>query len=141
MLKEFRDFIARGNVLELAVAVIIGVAFGKVVTSLVEGVLMPPIGALLGNVDFSSLFVVLDRSKGVPASLEAAKTAGVPVIAYGAFLNEVISFVIVAFAVFLIVKQANRFKGKVAVTTKPCPKCLTDIPIAATRCRACGADL
>jgi large conductance mechanosensitive channel len=141
MLKEFKDFVARGNVLDLAVAVIIGAAFGKIVGSLVDGVLMPPIGLLLGNVDFSSLFIVLDRSKGVPESLAAAKTAGVPVIAYGAFINDVVNFLIVAFAVFLVVKQANRFKAPVAATTRPCPKCLSSIPIKATRCAACCADL
>jgi large conductance mechanosensitive channel len=141
MLKEFRDFIARGNVLDLAVAVIIGAAFGRIVTSLVEGVLMPPIGMLLGNVDFSSLFLILDSSRGTPASLAEAKAAGVPVIAYGAFINEIVTFVIIAFAVFLVVKQANRFKGPVAASTKPCPKCLSAIPIAATRCSACCVDL
>ena len=141
MLKEFREFVARGNVLDLAVAVIIGAAFGRIVTSLVEGVLMPPIGMLLGNVDFSSLFLILDNSRGTPASLAEAKAAGVPVIAYGAFLNEVVSFLIVAFAVFLVVKQANRFKGPVAASTKPCPKCLSAIPVGATRCAACCVDL
>jgi large conductance mechanosensitive channel len=141
MLKEFREFIARGNVLDLAVAVIIGAAFGKIIASLVEGVLMPPIGLALGNVDFSSLFIVLDHSKGTPESLAAAKSAGVPVIAYGAFINDVVNFVIVAFAIFLIVKQANRFKGPVAASTKECPKCLSAIPLAARRCSACCADL
>jgi large conductance mechanosensitive channel len=141
MWKEFREFIARGNVLDLAVAVIIGVAFGKIVTSLVEGVLMPPIGVVLGKVDFSSLFVVLDHAKGAPASLAAAKAAGVPVIAYGAFLNDVVNFLIVAFVVFLLVKQANRLKGPVAVITKECPKCLTAIALKASRCSACCADL
>jgi large conductance mechanosensitive channel len=141
MLKEFRDFIARGNVLDLAVAVIIGAAFGKIVTSLVDGVLMPPIGMILGNVGFSDLFIVLDRSKAAVASLAQAKAAGVPVIAYGAFLNDVVNFLIVAFAIFLVVKQANRFKGPIAATTKPCPKCLSAIPLAATRCSACCADL
>ncbi len=142
MLKEFRDFIARGNVLDLAVAVIIGAAFGKIVSSLVDGIIMPPIGMALGNVDFSSLFVVLDHSKGTPESLAAAKAAGVPVIAYGAFINDVITFLIIAFAVFLIVKQANRFKKPVAApATKECPKCLTSIPAAARRCSACCADL
>lgn len=141
MLKEFRDFIARGNVLDLAVAVIIGAAFGRIVTSLVEGVLMPPIGMLLGNVDFSSLFLILDSSRGTPASLAEAKAAGVPVIAYGAFINEIVTFMIIAFAVFLVVKQANRFKGPVAASTKPCPKCLSAIPIGATRCSACCVDL
>ncbi len=141
MLQEFKAFIARGNVLDLAVAVIIGAAFGKIVTSLVEGLLMPPLGMLLGGVDFSSLFVVLDRSKGIPASLAEAKTAGVPVFAYGAFINEVINFLIIAFAIFLIVKQANRFKAPVAVTTKECPRCLSTIPLNAKRCASCCADL
>lgn len=142
MLKEFRDFIARGNVLDLAVAVIIGAAFGKLVSSLVDGIIMPPIGMALGNVDFSSLFIVLDHSKPTPESLAAAKAAGVPVIAYGAFLNDVITFLIIAFVVFLIVKQTNRFKRPVAVpATKECPKCLTPIPVAARRCSACCADL
>jgi large conductance mechanosensitive channel len=141
MLKEFRQFIARGNVLDLAVAVIIGAAFGKIVTSLVEGVLMPPLGLVLGNVDFSSLFIVLDHSKGTPASLAQAKTAGVPVIAYGAFLNDVVNFLILAFVIFLLVKQANRLKGPVAATTSPCPKCLSNIPIGARRCAACCSDL
>lgn len=142
MLKEFRDFIARGNVLDLAVAVVIGAAFGRIVTSLVGGVLMPPIGMLLGGVDFSSLFLVLDSSRGVPASLAEANAAGVPVIAYGAFINEVINFLIVALAIFLVVKQANRFKAPPpAATTKDCPKCLSKIPLAATRCSACCADL
>ncbi len=141
MLKEFREFIARGNVLDLAVAVIMGAAFGRIITALVEGVLMPPIGLALGNVDFSSLFVVLDHSKGTPESLAAAKTAGIPVIAYGAFINEIVNFVIVAFAIFLIIRQANRFKGPVAASTKECPKCLSAIPLAARRCSACCADL
>src|ERR687886_611174 len=103
MLKEFREFIARGNVIDLAVAVIIGAAFGKIVTSLVEGIIMPPIGLLLGKIDFASLFYVLDTSKGQPISLADAKAKGVPVIAYGAFLNDVVNFLIVAFVVFLIV--------------------------------------
>ena len=130
MLKEFRDFIARGNVIDLAVAVIIGAAFGKIVNTLVEGVLMPPLGMLLGNVDFSSLFVVLDHSKGTPASIAAAKAAGIPVIAYGLFINDVVNFLILAFAVFMIVKQANRFKKAPPVSTKSCPRCLSAIPLA-----------
>jgi large conductance mechanosensitive channel len=141
MAREFRDFIARGNVLDLAVAVIIGAAFGRIVTTLVEGVLMPPLGMVLGNVDFSSLFIVLDHSKPTPASLEAAKAAGVPVIAYGLFLNEVVNFLIVAFAIFLVVKQANRFKKAPPVLSKSCPRCLSAIPLAALRCSACCADL
>jgi large conductance mechanosensitive channel len=141
MFQEFRAFISRGNVVDLAVAVIVGAAFGRIVTSLVEGVLMPPLGMLLGGVDFSSLFVILDHTKGTPASLAEARTAGVPVIAYGAFINDVINFLIVAFAVFMIVKQANRLKGPVAVSTKQCSRCLTTIPLNAKRCAACCVDL
>jgi large conductance mechanosensitive channel len=141
MLNEFRAFINRGNVLDLAVAVVIGAAFGRVVTAFVEGVLMPPLGLLLGRVDFSSLFVLLDASKGVPASLAQAKELGVPVVAYGAFVNEIVHFLIVGFAVFLLVRQANRFKAPAAVTTKPCPRCVTAIPLAATRCPACCVDI
>jgi large conductance mechanosensitive channel len=141
MLNEFRTFIARGNVLDLAVAVVIGAAFGRIVTAFVDGVLTPPLGLLMGRVDFSSLFLVLDRSKGTPASLAQAKEAGIPVLAYGAFVNEVINFVIVGFAVFLLVRQANRFKGPVVETTRPCPHCLTAIPIGASRCAACCSDL
>lgn len=141
MLKEFRAFIARGNVLDLAVAVVIGAAFGRVVTAFVEGIFTPPLGLLMGRVDFSGLFVVLDYSRGAPASLAQAKEAGIPVMAYGAFINEVLNFVIVGFAVFLIVQQANRFKTEAPVTTRPCPRCLTAIPLSATRCAACCADL
>jgi len=143
VIKEFREFIHRGNVIDLAVAVVIGAAFGRIVTSLVDGILMPPLGLLLARVDFSSLFVVLDSSKGVPASLADAKTQGVPVVAYGAFVNEIVNFVIVAFAVFLLVKQANRLKGPPpAAITKTCPLCLSDkVPLKATRCASCCADL
>ena len=144
MVKEFREFIARGNVLDLAVAVIIGAAFGRIVTALVEGVLMPPLGLLMGGVDFSSLFVVLDSSKGIPVSLAEAKAKGVPVVAYGAFLNEIVNFLIIAFAVFLIVKQASRFNKpapELAPATKACPLCLSIIPIGARRCASCCADL
>lgn len=140
MLKEFRDFIARGNVLDLAVAVIIGAAFGKIITSLVEGVIMPPIGMLLGNVDFSNL--IIDLSGQHPASLADAKAKGLPVIAYGAFLNDVIIFVIVAFVVFLVVKAVNKAKREEpAATTKDCPYCLSSIPLAATRCSGCTSEL
>jgi large conductance mechanosensitive channel len=142
MLKEFRDFIARGNVVDLAVAVIIGAAFGKIVTSLVESILMPPIGLLLGRVDFSSLFVVLDYSKGVPASLAEARLRAVPVVAYGAFLNDVINFLIIAFAIFIVVKQVNRFKAAPPLpTTRECPLCLSTIPMKARRCASCCADV
>src|SRR5687767_13950300 len=139
MIKEFRDFIARGNVIDLAVAVIIGAAFGKIVTTLVEGVLMPPIGLLLGGVDFSSLFVVLDTSKGVPASLAEAKAMGIPVLAYGQLLNDLIGFLIVALAVFFLVKQVNRLKGPVPppAPMKECPFCASAIPVKARRCPHC----
>jgi len=140
MLKEFKEFIARGNIIDLAVAVIIGVAFGKIVTSLVDGIIMPPIGLLLGKIEFASLFVVLDSAKGVPVSLAEAKTKGIPVLAYGAFINDIINFLIVAFVVFLLVKMVNRFR-KTDVSTKDCPHCLTAIPVAATRCSGCCADL
>ena len=146
MFKEFKEFIARGNVIDLAVAVVIGAAFTKIVTSLVEGVIMPPIGLLLGGVDFSSLFVALDKSKGIPASLAEAKTNGIPVLAYGQFINDVISFLIVALVVFLIVRQVNRLWSKQdaadeAPTTKDCPHCLSTIPLLATRCKDCTAEL
>jgi large conductance mechanosensitive channel len=140
MLKEFKEFIARGNVIDLAVGIIIGVAFGKLVTSLVEGIIMPPIGLLLGKIDFASLFYVLDSSKGVPVSLAEAKTKGVPIIAYGAFINDLVNFVIVAFVVFLLVKLVNKIRRK-DVSMKDCPECLTSIPLAARRCAACTAEL
>ena len=143
MLKEFKAFLSRGNVIDLAVAVIIGAAFGKIVTTLVEGVLMPPIGLVLGKVDFSSLFIALDRSKAIPESLKAAKDAGIPVIAYGQLLNEIISFLIVALAVFVVVKQASRFKppDAPATPTKECPFCASAIPVKATRCPNCTSAL
>lgn len=141
MLKEFREFINRGNVIDLAVAVIIGAAFGRIVSALVEQILMPPLGLLLGGVDFSDLFIVLDDSRGVPVSLAQATEMGVPVLAYGAFINEVVNFLIIAFAIFLIVRQVNRFRAPAEVTTKACPRCTTAIPLAASRCPACCADL
>src|SRR5881392_739495 len=112
MLKEFKEFLSRGNVVDLAVAVIIGAAFGKIVTSLVEGIIMTPIGLLLGKVDFASLFLVLDHSKGQPISLADAKAKGIPVIAYGAFINDIVNFVIIAFVIFLIIKSVNRMRRK-----------------------------
>src|SRR6267142_4308449 len=139
MLKEFRDFIARGNVLDLAVAVIIAAAFGKIISSLVDGIIMPPIGLLLGKVDFANLFI--DLSGAHPASLAEAKTKGLPVIAYGTFLNDVISFVIIAFVVFLIIRQVNKRKAPAVVATKNCPYCLSEIPQAATRCSGCCGEL
>ena len=147
MLKEFREFIARGNVIDLAVGVIIGAAFGRIVTTLVDGVLMPPLGMMLGRVDFASLLVVLDSSKGIPASLAEAKAMGIPVIAYGQFINDVIAFVLVALAVFILVKQVNRIKsgqapqGSEAPTTRECPFCVSTIPVKATRCPNCTSQV
>ena len=147
MLKEFRDFIARGNVMDLAIGVIIGAAFGKIVTTLVEGVMMPPLGLALGRVDFASLFYVLDGSKGIPASLVEAKTKGIPIIAYGQLFNDIVSFLIVALAVFLLVKQVNRIKSAVkdapaaAPVTKECPFCASTVSIKATRCPQCTSTI
>jgi large conductance mechanosensitive channel len=140
MLKEFKEFIARANVIDLAIGVIIGAAFGKIVTSLVEGIIMPPIGLLLGKVDFASLLYVLDNSKGMPASLADAKTKGIPVVAYGAFINDLVNFLIIALVIFLLIKVVNRIRRK-DPSTKDCPHCLTAIPVAATRCSGCCADL
>ena len=140
MLKEFKAFIARANIVDLAVAVVIGVAFGKIVTSLVDGIIMPPIGLLLGKVDFASLFYVLDKSKGVPVSLTEAKTRAIPVIAYGAFINDIVNFLIIALVIFLLVKLVNKLR-KTDPSTKDCPYCLTKIPIKATRCSGCCAEL
>ena len=148
MWKEFRTFIARGNVVDLAVGVIIGAAFGKIVTTLVEGVIMPPLGLVLNHVDFASLFVTLDRSKGIPQSLADAKAKGIPVIAYGQLINDVIGFLIVAFVVFLLVKEVNRIKDTVegpppeaAAATKTCPFCISTIDVKATRCPQCTSPL
>ena len=142
MFKGFREFIMRGNVLDLAVAVIIGAAFGKIVTSLVNDILMPPLGLVLKNVDFSNLFV--DLSGNHPATLALAKTAGDPTINYGIFLNNVIDFVIVAFVIYLLINTANKMKRAPAPadpTTKECPFCHTNIPIKATRCPNCTSTL
>ena len=141
MLKEFKEFIARGNVIDLAIAIVIGAAFGKIVTSLVEGVIMPPIGMLLGKADFSNLFI--DLSGQNPVSLAEAQQKALPVIAYGRFLNDIISFLIIAFVVFLVVKAVNRLRAAPPPppNTKDCPRCLTAIPLEATRCSACCVDL
>ena len=142
MLKEFREFAARGNVIDLAVALIIGAAFGKIVTSLVNDLLMPPVGMALGRVDFADLFVALDG--GTYASVEAAKAAGAPTVNYGLFINTIIEFVIVAFAVFLIVKQINRLRGPAPVPvdeTRECPLCLSRIPRKARRCANCTSEV
>ena len=141
MLKEFKEFIARGNVIDLAVAVVIGAAFGKIVTSLVEGVIMPPIGLALGKADFSNLFI--DISGQNPVSLADAQLRGLPVIAYGRFINDIVNFLIIAWVIFLIVKAVNRLREAPPPppNTKDCPRCMTAIPLAATRCSACCVDL
>jgi large conductance mechanosensitive channel len=148
MWKEFREFIARGNVMDLAVGVIIGAAFGKIVTTLVEGILMPPIGLLLGRIDFSSLFYLLDSSRGAPASLADAKAKAIPVVAYGQLMNDLVNFLIVALAVFVLVKQVNRIKSSVdkpgaaaGPTTRECPYCASTISIKAKRCPQCTSQL
>jgi large conductance mechanosensitive channel len=144
MLKEFKEFVMKGNVLDMAVGVIIGVAFGKIVSSMVSDVLMPPIGLLMGKVEFSSLFINLSES--TYPSLAAAKTAGAPTINYGLFLQAVLDFIIVAFVVFLLVRQVNRYRRQsevaaAAPTTRDCPHCLLSIPIRATRCAHCTSDV
>ncbi|HEU4500177.1 MAG TPA: large conductance mechanosensitive channel protein MscL [Nitrospira sp.] len=142
MLKEFKEFAMKGNVLDMAIGVIIGAAFGKIVTSLVSDVLMPPIGLLMGQVDFSSLF--LNLSSTPQPSLAAAKAAGTPTINYGVFLQTVLDFIIIAFVIFMLVKQINRLKkpaAPAAPTTKDCPLCLSTIPIKATRCAHCTSSV
>ncbi len=142
MLDDFKKFVARGNVLDLGVAVIIGGAFGAIVTSLVNDVVMPPIGLILGHVDFKELFVTLN-GQSYP-TLAAAKTAAAPVIAYGQFLNTVINFLIVAFVIFMVVRSASKLQRKpapAAPTTKDCAYCCTAIPIQAKRCPNCTSQL
>ena len=143
MLKEFKEFAMRGNVMDLAVGVIIGAAFGKIVSSLVEDVLMPPIGQLLGKVDFSGLFISLDGKSY--DSLLAAKAVHAATLNYGIFLNTVVNFLIVAFVVFIVVQQMNRLTKKAeapaAPTTKDCPQCAMAIPLAAKRCGHCTSQL
>ena len=143
MLKEFKEFAMRGNVLDLAVGVIIGAAFGKIIASLVDDVLMPPLGRMLGHMDFSNLFVNLsDKSF---ETIAAAKAAGAPTLNYGNFINTIINFLIVAFAIFLLVRTVNRWTAKpapaVAPTTKDCPQCAMAIPLAAKRCGHCTSQL
>ena len=145
MIQEFKAFAVRGNVVDMAVGIIIGAAFGKIVSSAVADVIMPPIGLLVGNVDFSNLFVSLS-GESYP-SLAAAKAAGAPTVNLGVFFNTVLDFVIVAFVIFMLVKQINRLKRKeepapaTAPTTKDCPRCLMTIPLAATRCGHCTSEL
>src|SRR5687767_12740834 len=142
MWKEFREFVARGNVLDLAVGVIIGAAFGAIVTSLVNDIIMPPIGLAMGGVDFTNLFINL--SGGDYDTLAAAQEAGAATINYGNFIQAIINFLIIAFVIFLIVRWANRVKSQpepAAPTTKPCPYCLSTIPLGATRCPNCTSQL
>lgn len=149
MLKEFREFAMRGNVVDMAVGIIIGAAFGAIVKSLVDDVIMPPIGMLLGNVDFSNLYVVLKESATAAApyaSLAEAKKAGAVTLNYGLFINAVVSFTIVAFAVFMLVRTMNRLKAAeqaapAEVTTKECPHCCSTVPLKATRCPHCTSTL
>lgn len=143
MLKEFKEFAMRGNVLDLAIAVIIGAAFGKIVSSLVEDIIMPPVGLLLHGVSFTDLFIVLDGRHF--DSLALAKAAGAPTVNYGLFLNNVINFLIVAFCVFILVQQVNRWTKKpepaAAPATKECPQCAMTIPIKARKCPYCTAQI
>ena len=149
MLKEFKEFAMRGNVVDMAVGIIIGGAFGTIVKSLVSDVIMPPVGLLLGGVDFENLFILLREgaTAGPYAALADAKEAGAVVISYGVFINAIISFLIVAFAVFLLIRSINKMKRKeeeappAEPTTKDCPKCFTGIPIKATRCPNCTSDI
>lgn len=145
MIKEFRDFIARGNVIDLAVAFIMGAAFGKIISSLVDDILMPPIGMLLGGMDFSNLFINLTAEPF--ESLAAAQAAGAPTINYGLFINTIISFLIVSFALFMVIRSVNAMKREEQAAvpaepvTKDCPYCLTPVPIKASRCPACTSAL
>jgi large conductance mechanosensitive channel len=142
MFREFKEFVMRGNVVDLAVAVVIGAAFGRIVTSFVEDILMPPIGLVLGNVDFSNLFINLSGTDY--PSVAAAKAAGAATLNYGLFLNHVINFLIIAFAIFLLIKQINRLQRpapSAEPATKDCPHCLSTIPLKATRCPQCTSNL
>jgi len=143
MLKEFKEFAMRGSVIDLAVGVVIGAAFGKIVSSLVDDIVMPPIGRIVGHVDFSNLFISLDGKHY--DTLPLAKLAAAPTLNYGLFLNNIVNFIIVAFAIFLVVQQVNRWSKKpapaAAPTTKECPQCTMAIPIAAKRCPQCTSQL
>lgn len=143
MFKEFKEFIQRGNVIDMAVGIIIGSAFGAIVNSLVKDILMPPFGKILGGIDFSNFFIPL--SKGEFKTLQEAQAAGIPTINYGVFINVLINFLIISFALFLIIKQVNRLRKKEEVpaepTKKTCPECFTEIPIKAKRCPNCTSLL
>lgn len=143
MLKDFKDFIARGNALDLAVGVVIGAAFGAIVTSLVNDLVMPLVGLLLGGADFAELFVVLKEGTvaGPYSTLAAAGEAGAVTLNYGLFINALVSFVIIAFAIFMIVRGVNKMRKAKEVASKDCPHCLTSVPLAATRCPACTSEL
>jgi large conductance mechanosensitive channel len=149
MLKEFKEFAMRGNVVDMAVGIIIGAAFGTIITSLVADILMPPIGLVLGGIDFSNLFLVLKegaKAAGPYTSLAAAKAAGAVTINYGFFINTIISFLIVAFAIFLLIRGLNQLKRQEQAppsvpTTKECPYCFSTIPIKAIRCPHCTSEL
>jgi large conductance mechanosensitive channel len=149
MFKDFKEFVMRGNVVDMAIGIVIGAAFGTIVKSFVDDVLMPPIGLLLGNADFSNLFLTLKegaKAAGPYASLAAAKAAGAVTLNYGFFINTIISFIIIAFAVFLLIKGINRMKREqeappAEATTKECPFCIAAIPIKATRCPHCTSQL
>ena len=145
MPKEFREFIARGNAIDLAIGVVIGAAFGAIVTSLVNDVIMPVAGLALGKVDFANLFIVLKEGATTApyATLAAAQDAGAVTLNYGLFVNAVVSFVIIALVVFFVIKGINKMRAEkeAEVTTKDCPQCLTAVPLAATRCPACTSDL
>jgi len=143
MWKEFKDFIMRGNVLDLAIGIVIGVAFGAVITSLVNDIIMPPIGLLLGKINFSDMFINLTPDKAA-TSLQAAKDLGAATINYGLFINTLINLLIVALVIFLVVKAANKMNRpapKAAAGTKDCPRCFTAIPVKATRCPNCTSEL
>lgn len=147
LIKEFKEFAMRGNVVDMAVGVILGAAFGKIVSCLVSDVLMPPIGQLMGGVNFSDLFILLDKTKGDIHSLAQARAAGAPVIAYGQFINTILDFLIVAFSVFLMIKLLNSLKRRhapppvPAPTTKNCPYCCSTISLRATRCPHCTSEV
>ena len=149
MLKEFKEFAMKGNMLDMATGIVIGAAFGTIIKSLVADVIMPPIGLLLGGVDFSNLFVVLKQGAetlAANATLAEAQAAGAVTLNYGNFINTIISFLIIAFAIFMLIRNMNKMKREEAATpaaaptTKDCALCLTSIPIKATKCAACGSD-